>query len=175
MTAAPFDPVHYEALASTEQRHFWFVHRNDVIRLLLRHVDGGSARRVLEVGCGTGNVLGVLAEECPKAHVYGLELFGEGLRVARGRSAAGLVQGSLEHLPFRVPFDVVALFDVLEHIAADRQALEAARGALSPTGHLVVTVPAYSWLWSAFDVAAGHVRRYSPPLSPRRCRKAASV
>ena len=53
------------------------------------------------------------------------------------------------------------MLDVLEHLDDEAAALAAARGALAPAGVLVVTVPAYAWLWSGHDVALGHRRRYT--------------
>ena len=57
--------------------------------------------------------------------------------------------------------DVVLMLDVIEHLDDDRAALATARRALVPEGLLVVTAPAYAWLWSAHDVALGHRRRYT--------------
>ena len=57
-------------------------------------------------------------------------------------------------------FDVVAAFDVLEHIADDVGALRRIGESLAPEGVLVVTVPAYAWLWSRHDELSHHVRRY---------------
>ena len=57
--------------------------------------------------------------------------------------------------------DAVLLLDVLEHLDDDVAALVTARRALRPSGLLVITVPAYRWLWSGHDVALGHRRRYT--------------
>lgn len=73
-------------------------------------------------------------------------------------------------------FDTILYIDVLEHIADDRAELAEAARRLSPEGHLVVLSPAHQWLFTPFDAAIGHVRRYtakslralSPPgLRPR--------
>src|SRR2546426_12019635 len=56
---------------------------------------------------------------------------------------------------------ILLLLDVIEHLDADVAALETARRALRPGGLLVITVPAYRWLWSGHDVALGHRRRYT--------------
>lgn len=161
MTVASYDPSHYADLARVEEKHFWFVHRNGVIRSLLARVDASSAGRVLEIGCGTGNVLRLLNDECRSAFVCGLEVFREGLLVARERTPAAVVQARIEALPFRQPFDIVGMFDVLEHLQDDQAALLAVREHLARGGRLLLTVPAYQWLWSAFDTASGHMRRYS--------------
>lgn len=72
---------------------------------------------------------------------------------------AGALPGDLPVLPG--PLDAVCLFDVLEHIEDDAQALAAVRGLLRPGGLLFITVPAYAWLWSAHDERLGHCRRYT--------------
>jgi SAM-dependent methyltransferase len=57
--------------------------------------------------------------------------------------------------------DVALLLDVIEHVDDDVAALGAARRAMADGGWLVVTVPAYRWLWSGHDEALGHRRRYT--------------
>ena len=70
--------------------------------------------------------------------------------------------GSALALPFEdAVFDVVTAFDVLEHCEPEDTALDEVRRVLRPGGHLVLSVPAYSWAWTDFDVANGHHRRYT--------------
>lgn len=164
-----YDPAYFAQMRVAEDQHFWFRYRNNVIAGFARQVwkdrpPGES--RVLEIGCGTGNVLRVLEESCPGATLVGLELFPDGLRFARERTRAALVCGQIEHLPFSRPFAVIGLFDVLEHIPDDVAALGHVRDLLAPGGALMLTVPASPALWSPFDAASGHVRRYERrPLS----------
>jgi SAM-dependent methyltransferase len=80
-------------------------------------------------------------------------------------------------LPDAVPFaggsfDLVCLLDVLEHIDDDRAALRRVRGLLRPGGRLLLTVPAYQWLYGAHDRAHHHRRRYSAADVRRRAREA---
>jgi SAM-dependent methyltransferase len=93
--------------------------------------------------------------------VVGLELWLDGLRYARSRSGATLVQADIRNSPFGQPFDLVGMFDVLEHIPEDQETLRLAHISLRPGGKLLLTVPAHQSLWSYFDEAAGHCRRYS--------------
>jgi len=58
-------------------------------------------------------------------------------------------------------FDCIIYVDVLEHIEDDQAELAAAQGHLRSGGHLVVIGPAHQWLFSEFDTAIGHFRRYS--------------
>ena len=116
---------------------------------------------ILEVGCGTGNVLQALEKEFTSAHLIGMDLFQEGLQFARRRVNCGLVQADLAFPPFGKPFDLLGMFDVLEHIKDDRSVLSQAFEQIKPGGWLLITVPAEPKLWSYFDVASHHVRRYT--------------
>ncbi len=127
---------------------------------------------VLEVGCGTGNVLRALQQACPDGRVVGLELWFDGLRFAGKRSGALLVQGDVRKYPFGKRFDLIGMFDVLEHVPEELETLYALREALTPDGRLILTVPAHQYLWSYFDEAAHHCRRYSPAEIRARVRDA---
>ncbi|HUB01681.1 MAG TPA: class I SAM-dependent methyltransferase [Terriglobales bacterium] len=158
-----YDPAFFDHLAQVEDEHFWFRARNELIFDWTRRISSSlkPCEFVLEVGCGTGNVLRVLERACPNSTVIGMELWLEGLRYARTRTGAALVQGDIRNLPFSRPFDLVGMFDVLEHLSDDEETLRLVHRSLRPGGVLVLTVPAHQFLWSHFDEAAGHCRRYS--------------
>jgi SAM-dependent methyltransferase len=61
-------------------------------------------------------------------------------------------------------FDTIIYIDVLEHIDNDREELSRAASYLRPCGHLVVLAPANRHVFSAFDAAVGHFRRYNRPM-----------
>lgn len=158
-----YDPSFFNELPALEERHFWFRARNRLIlqliqRICLRLKPG---YRVLEIGCGTGNALNMLRHACTGGKVIGMELWFDGLRQAKKRTDAPLVQADVRHFPFCTQFDVIGMFDVLEHIPEEHQTLLAVRDALAPGGKLMITVPAHQYLWSYFDEAAQHCRRYS--------------
>jgi SAM-dependent methyltransferase len=69
--------------------------------------------------------------------------------------------GVLGDLTAHETFDTILYLDVLEHIERDRREIEQAAARLSPGGHLVVLAPAFQTLYSAFDKAIGHYRRYT--------------
>jgi SAM-dependent methyltransferase len=91
-----------------------------------------------------------------------MDLFAEGLKYAQQRTSAALVQGDMHRPPFANCFDIVGLFDVLEHLPDDKQVLNDLRGMIREDGFLFVTVPAHPGLWSYFDEASHHCRRYQP-------------
>jgi SAM-dependent methyltransferase len=161
--AGGYDPEFFDQLARIEDRHFWFCARNDLIFGLARRISSSlkPCNLVLEIGCGTGNVLRALEAACPNCSLVGLELWFEGLKHARSRSGASLVQADIRNSPFGKQFDMVGMFDVLEHISEDEETLRLVHNSLRPGGKLLLTVPAHQSLWSYFDEAAHHCRRYS--------------
>ncbi len=158
-----YDPEYFKPLFAIEERHFWFRARNHLIETLVRqlttHWDVGY--RVLEVGCGTGNVLRVLEQTADQGVVVGMDLYGEGLRFARSRNRCPLIQGDVHAPPFHEPFQLIGLFDVLEHLPNDLNILRALFEMLDDGGVLLLTVPAHMSLWSYFDEASHHQRRYA--------------
>src|SRR2546421_11627389 len=113
-------------LFDAEDRHFWFRARNTVIGRVVGGLVQGlrPGYRVLEVGCGNGNVLRVLERVCADGEVVGMDLVEEKLTFARRRTRCTLRQGDLYRLPDEEPFDLIGMFDVLEHLPDDRGALE---------------------------------------------------
>jgi len=90
----------------------------------------------------------------------GLDFHADGLAYARRRCAVPLVQADINQAPFSVRFDLVGMFDVLEHIPDDLAALKCANSLVKPRGTLLITVPAHKTLWSYADDFAMHCRRY---------------
>ena len=159
-----YDPEFFGHLFAVEDRHFWFRARNRAIATVIRQIEPRlkSGYKVLEMGCGTGNVLRVLEQHCARGTVVGMDLFAEGLRYARRRTSCMLVQGDVNAPPFAARFDLIGLFDLLEHLADDVSVLHAIHDMLAPEGTLLLTVPAHPSLWSYFDSASRHRRRYDP-------------
>jgi SAM-dependent methyltransferase len=158
-----YDPGVYRSLVAVEDRHFWFRARNRAISAVFETLRNGLAPgyRVLEVGCGTGNVLRVLQKSATGGTVIGIDLHQEGLDYAKGRlDPALLVRADIGHPPFSIKFEMVGLFDVLEHLDDDVAALRGLRDLLTDEGILLLTVPADPRLWSYFDVGSHHRRRY---------------
>lgn len=140
--------------------HFWIRRRFEVFRRLA----GGlvlTCREIAEVGCGHG-LLQRAIEEAYGREVAGFDLNEFALKQNLSRLSRIYCYDTCEKSPaFRERFDLLLLFDVLEHIADEDHFLSALRFHLAPGGKLVVNVPAGQWAYSAYDHAAGHVRRYS--------------
>ena len=158
-----YDPFYFSPLFAIEDKHFWFRSRNNDIVTLVKPVIAklNADYKILEIGCGTGNVLKELEKVCKPGSLFGMDLFSEGLAFARQRVSCPLVQGALHRPPFAANFDVIGLFDVIEHLPDDIQVLQDLRAMLKPAGALLLTVPAHPSLWSYFDTASRHFRRYT--------------
>jgi SAM-dependent methyltransferase len=160
--AKSYNPNYFEPLFQSEDRHFWFQARNQIIHTLMEKEletlsDGYT---VLEVGCGTGNVLRMLEIDCKEGVVIGMDLFHDGLLFAQKRVHCGLLQADLNQPPFRTGLDIIGMFDVLEHISEDQVVLNNIFQLIKPGGKLILTVPAFQRLFSYFDQASCHIRRY---------------
>jgi SAM-dependent methyltransferase len=148
-------------LAAKEEGHFWFEQRNELILWMIENFSG-YPRRYLEVGCGTGFVLGRVARAFPQAEIHGIEYYEDAIPIARARCpTARIGLGDVLALEAQSLFDAVGCFDVLEHIPDDKTALTKLGQALSPGGRLFVSVPQHPWLWSSEDTLACHQRRYT--------------
>ena len=151
----------YDRMAELDTRHWWYRARREVLAALIeRAVKPPKDARILEIGCGTGHNLEMLGQF---GHVDGIELDEAARDVASarlGRAVMGARLPELEGVP-EYSYDLVALLDVLEHVAEDRESLRSIARRLKPGGAILITVPAFQWMWSAHDVVNHHQRRYS--------------
>ncbi len=115
--------------------------------------------RILDAGCGSGRNMVELAR---RGTVTGVELSDTSVALARKRGVGEVVAGSVLEMPFADDsFDLAVSLDVIEHLEDDLSALRELRRTVAPGGALLVTVPAYQWLWSGHDVINQHHRRYT--------------
>lgn len=155
------DQAYYRQMAALEDDHWWFEARRRILKRVLDDLVLDPAKAtVCEIGCGTGGNLPLLASY---GTLWACEPDLRALAHAQTRHVGTVQQGALpDALPFsELSFDLVAMWDVLEHVEADAASLQAVRHLLKPSGTLVLTVPAYRWLWSHHDVVNHHVRRYT--------------
>ena len=153
--------VVYQQMAELDQKHWWYRARREVIAALIeRRVRPPAKARLLEIGCGTGHNLAMLGRF---GHVDALELDAEARAIAEERLGRPVMDAPLPQLAgvADAAYDVIAAFDVIEHVDDDHAAIAAIATKLKPGGKLVMTVPAHQWMWSAHDVVNHHKRRYS--------------
>lgn len=151
----------YDRMAELDSSHWWYRARRDVLAALIaRRIAPTLGGRVLEIGCGTGHNLAMLGrfgivdavELDPAARALATQRLGKPVIDARLPELAGIERGG---------YALVAALDVVEHVADDVAALKALASCLSPGSKLLITVPAFPFLWSGHDVANHHFRRYT--------------
>ena len=153
------DRAYVAAHVEEDRAHWWFRGRRAILTALLRRRVARRGLRLLELGCGSGNMREAVGEF---GEAVGMEP-DEALAAAARAAGVDVRRGTLPHdrvVPEGWP-DVVLLLDVLEHLDDDSTALKTAYALLRGGGALVITVPAYDWLWSGHDVVLGHRRRYT--------------
>jgi SAM-dependent methyltransferase len=152
-----------------EDRHWWFATRTRAILAFLdQYVGAGQNLRILDVGCGAANMTHHLRHY---GRVIGVDNNSRPLEIARQRGLEAY-EGTADALPFEDgEFDLVALLDTVEHVPAEDRVFEECLRVLGKPqpgtgragGKLLVTVPAFMFLWSKNDVINMHQRRYTAP------------
>jgi SAM-dependent methyltransferase len=156
-----FDFESFSKLFLLEARNFWFRSRNKLILFVIQKYFP-TAEMFLEVGCGTTFVMQAVEKAFPKMVCFASEIYSEGLRDASQRlTRTVLFQMDARKIPFEEEFDLVGIFDVLEHIEEDEPVLHEIYRSLKAGGGIIITVPQHPWLWSQHDVYAKHKRRYT--------------
>jgi SAM-dependent methyltransferase len=142
-----------------EDRHWWYRGRRTVLDGVIARLGLPQPARILDAGCGSGRNMVELAK---LGSVTGVELSETSVALARERDAGEVIAGSVLEMPFADDsFDLAVSLDVIEHLEDDLAALRELRRTAAPGGVLLVTVPAYQWLWSGHDEINHHHRRYT--------------
>lgn len=151
----------YDRMAEHDSTHWWYRARRDILSdYITREGKLPGDARILEIGCGTGHNLPMLSQF---GKVDAIEIDPAARDIASARLGRPVGDAPLPVLPGveRSKYDMVAVLDVVEHIADDVGALKAMRACLAPGGKILIAVPAHQWMWSAHDVVNHHERRYS--------------
>ncbi len=155
------DRIVYDRMAAHDSTHWWYRARREILSdYLARYGNLPKGAHILEIGCGTGHNLGMLAQF---GEVDAIEIDPAARAIASERLGKPVGDAALPEL-MGVPrghYDLIAVLDVVEHIADDVAALAAMRDCLAPGGKILIAVPAHQWMWSAHDVVNHHKRRYS--------------
>jgi SAM-dependent methyltransferase len=149
----------YAEMYELEEHHWWFRGRRALIWALLRRTDPVRPSRVLDAGCGTGRNLVEFGTLGPAA---GVDPSVDAVAFCRLRGLDNVHCAGLENLPFDADaFDLLLACDVLEHVEDDAGALAELHRVAAPGANLIITAPAYQWMWTEHDVQLHHVRRYT--------------
>lgn len=155
------DRIVYDRMAAHDSHHWWYRARRDILAdYVTREAKLPANSRILEIGCGTGHNLPMLAQF---GEVDAIEIDEAARDIASVRLGKPVGAAPLPELTGveRGAYDMVAVLDVVEHIEDDVGALKAMAECLKPGGAILIAVPAHQWMWSAHDVVNHHKRRYS--------------
>jgi SAM-dependent methyltransferase len=156
----------YQIMYQLENNHWWFVGRRKILSSFIEEaLSGTSIKRgeasILDVGCGTGANLEMLAEF---GKVEGIDISEEALSFCRARGLNRVKLGAAEKLPYEDgSFDLVTALDVVEHLDDDVAGLKEIHRVLRKGGRAVLFVPAFMFLWGVQDDISHHRRRYTLP------------
>lgn len=150
----------YGTLYRLEDFYWWFVARRQLVNSLLRRFFPTGGRAVIaDIGSGTGANERVLSRF---GDVILIDFSLEALRFCQARGLTRLAVAGAESIPLQSgTVDLVTALDVLEHVDDDVATLTELYRVLKRDGIILVTVPAYGFLWSEHDEALHHRRRYT--------------
>jgi len=156
----------YSEMSFNQNNHWWYRGRRVILQYLVSQFASGSTRSVLEIGCGTGGNIEFLSsfgeltaidfeelaiETCRRNHVIDSDKI-------------QFIHMNAEDMDLHFSdktFDLICMFDVLEHLDDDGETLRKLKKLMSTTSKIIATVPAYQWLWSSHDEYLHHKRRYT--------------
>ncbi|MBX3736419.1 MAG: class I SAM-dependent methyltransferase [Candidatus Didemnitutus sp.] len=151
----------YRKMADVEDVMWYYraLHRN--VATALRGVAPAGAA-ILDAGCGTGGLLRALRREERGWRLAGVDLSPLACELTRERTGALVLEGSVEQMPFGADsYEAIVSCDVLCQVVEPARALGEFRRVLKPGGVLVLTLPAFPWMYSYHDRQVGNLRRYT--------------
>jgi SAM-dependent methyltransferase len=151
----------YRIFFKIQKKHWWFVTKKKIVlEAIDRHFSKRAGVKVLDIGCGSGLMLNALESV---GQTFGMDMSDDAINFSREIFNGTVEKGSLpDQIPFAEGFfDLITALDVIEHVDQDVDSLKAIRSRLVADGKAVITVPAYMFLWSAFDDVNEHKRRYT--------------
>jgi SAM-dependent methyltransferase len=154
----------YRKLAKVEDRMWYFHALNRRCLHWLERLRPQGLAQLLDAGCGTGGLIKTLQAANPAWQMTGLDFMPLACALARERTGAEIVQGSIASLPFPdESFDAVVSADVVCQVTDGAMALREFFRVVRPGGIVLVNVPAFRWLWSYHDDTCETQHRYTRP------------
>lgn len=153
---------YYKEYAQLEREHWWFKVRGKIIIKLIENCIKSAENKqlnILNIGAATGKTSEMLSAF---GKVTSLEYDQDCCDYAKKQFNMTIINGSILDLPFKDDeFDLVCAFDVIEHVEDDLLGIQEMKRVCKSDGLIVLTVPAYMFLWSQHDEVNHHYRRYT--------------
>lgn len=149
----------YADLYELEEKHWWHIAKREICFLLIKKFLKKKNPMILDIGCGTGKNI----EEFSRlGQAHGIDCSTDAIKFCtENRKLKNVHLGNAEKTGFKkCGVDLVTMLDVLEH-TDDVKTLKEAHRILKNHGLLLLTIPAYQWMWSKWDVVLDHRRRYT--------------
>lgn len=145
-------------LESLDARHFWFRAKEQYLRYLIKK----PGATILDVGCGSGRNMASFIKQ--RYNVIGIDINDQSIKLCK-KKGYNVFKANLENeIPdIRCTPDYITAFDFLEHLQRPVKFLDNLRKLACTETQLIVTVPSYQSLFSKWDTAMGHVKRYRRP------------
>lgn len=147
----------YEEMYEFEKKFWWWVGKRNIVKKFLDILNLNSAN-ILDAGCGAGLNLNLLRDY---GTVIGLDFSDDAIKFCKMNNNERYIKGNAMEMPFKSnTFDLIIALDILEHLD-DKKALKEFNRILKKNGSLIITVPAFKFLWSKHDEALHHKIRYN--------------
>lgn len=148
-----------DKMAEMEKTYWWHIGRNFIIKTFLKDTGCSEQSKIANIGAGTGGLVKTLEKF---GQVSNFDTSSQAVKICKENGYHNTVLFDGLVLPvLDEEFDLAVAFDVLEHIKEDDKALMDWFRVVRKDGYILITVPAYQWLWSGHDEALGHYRRYT--------------
>lgn len=153
----------YHEMECLEKFHWWFIYRQNILEFILKKYLSNLSKdaKIIDIGCGTGGNIQLLNKYYD--NVTGFDNNEIAIKYCQDKGLKNLVRGELPDLNMIEDnsIDLILLFDVLEHVENDNFSLSVLKNKLKTGGYILLTVPAFSFLWSQHDEDFHHKRRYN--------------
>ena len=147
----------YERHIKNQKTHWWFSVRRELISKFIKRYSKNKKLKILDYGCGSGTNIKALTKF---GDVYCYEKDKRTLDYLSSEYKKDKKVIIIKNLKRQIKYDLIILADVLEHIKEDSNALKTLKKFLKPQGQILITVPAYNFLFSKKDEVLKHFRRY---------------
>jgi SAM-dependent methyltransferase len=145
------------------EKHWWYRARNNLIDAVFKRIlkfRKEKSKKILDVGSGYGQTFSILQKF---GNIYSVDSnkYFTDYQSSHYKNVTVWNAEFPDKISSNYTYDVICMFDFLEHTENPDRVLEYSYKILKKRGFLLITVQAYQWMWTDFDVRAGHFRRYS--------------
>jgi len=152
----------YEKIFNLENNHWWFQARTKIIFFILtNYIKITNDFKILDIGCGTGLMIKKIKNKFKNSQILGIDSSSEAVRFCKKRGLDIILASADKTNQTSSSFDLIMALDLIEHVKQDTNALKEFNRILKNNGYILITVPAFEFLFDIHDKLADHKRRYT--------------